>query len=46
MEIKVGGTSKGRPKRRFKDCIEEDLKIKKLKMTDAEDRHLWRRKIN
>ena len=36
---------KGRPKRKFKDYLEEDLKIKKLKVTDAESRHVLRRKI-
>ena len=45
MEIKVERRSRGRPKRRFKDCIEEGLKIKGLKVTDAEEKHLWRRKI-
>ena len=44
-DIKVRRRSKGKPKRRFKECIEEDLKIKGLKVTDAENRHLWRRKI-
>ena len=45
MGIKVGRRSRGRPKRRFMACIEEDLKIKGLEVTDAEDRDLWRRKI-
>ena len=45
MGIKVGRRSRGRPKRRFMDCIEEDLKLKGLEVTDAEDRELWRRTI-
>ena len=38
MGLKVGRRSRGRPKRRFMDCIEEDLEIKVLEVTDAEDR--------
>ena len=45
MGLKVGRRSRGRPKRRFMDSMEEDLKLKGLEMTDAEDRVLWRRKI-
>ena len=37
MGLKVGRRSRGRPKRQFMDCIEEDLKIKELEVTDAED---------
>ena len=37
MGIKVGRRSRGRPKRHFMDCIEEDLKIEGLEVTDAED---------
>ena len=36
MEVKVGKRSRGRPKKRFKDCIEEDLKIKGMEVNDAE----------
>ena len=43
MGLKVGRRSRGRPKRRFMGCI-EDLKIKGLEVTDAEDRELWKRK--
>jgi len=28
------------------DCIEKDLKIKELGVTDAEDGELWRRMIH
>ena len=44
-ELKLRMRSRGRPKRRFMDCIEEDLKIKGLEVTDAEDRDLWRRQF-
>ena len=43
MGLKVGRRSRRRPKRRFMDCIEEELKIKGLEVSDAEDRELWRR---
>ena len=48
MGLKVGRRSTGRSKRQFMNCIEEDLKIKALQVTDAEDRELYekdRRKI-
>ena len=45
MGLKAGRRSRGRPKRRFVDCI-EDLKIKGLEVTDAEDSELWRRTIH
>ena len=45
MRLNVGRKSRGRPKRRFMDCIEEDLEIKRLEATDTEDRELWRRTI-
>ena len=40
MSLKVGRRSRGRSKRQFMDCIEEDLKIKGLEVTNAEDRGL------
>ena len=45
LGLKVGRRSRGRPKRCFMDCIEEDLKIKGLEVTDAEDKELWRKMI-
>ena len=45
MKIEVDGKrNKGRPKKRYKDKIKEDMKARDLNEEDVEDRALWRRK--
>ena len=44
-QLKVGKQKRGRPKRRWKDCIQEDMKILGLCEKDAEDRVKWRNSI-
>ena len=44
MEMEIIGTRKrGRPKKRWKDCIQEDMKMKELHEEQAHDRGTWRR---
>ena len=45
MGVTVGRKSRGKQNRRFMDCIQEDLRIKRLEVTDTEDRQLWRRRM-
>ena len=42
-----GRRARGRPKRRWRDCVEEDLRGKEIEEdgTEYEDRDLWRRLI-
>src|SRR6218665_797267 len=40
-----GRGSRGRQKKRWRDKIQEDLKMLKLKKEDADDRNKWRRRI-
>ena len=42
MEI-IGTRKRGRPKKRWKDCIQEDMKMKELHEEQAHDRGTWRR---
>ena len=43
MSMEVEKRKRGRPKRRWKDCIREDLKAAKLEEADAQDRRKWKR---
>ena len=45
QKIKVGKRKRGRPKRRWEDCIREDMKVLGLREEDANDRTSWRKKI-
>ena len=43
IEMRVGGRRKrGRPRRRWMDCIQEDLRQKGLTSGDAADRQRWK----
>ena len=44
MEIK-GNRGRGRPKKRWMDCVNEDLTVKKLTTDMARDRKKWRIRI-
>ena len=42
MEMEIIGTRhRGRPKKRWKDCIQEDTKMKELNEEQAHDRRTW-----
>ncbi|XP_068221829.1 uncharacterized protein [Palaemon carinicauda] len=44
MEMKMLGTSRrGRPKRRWMDCIKDDLRSKGLTCDEVQDRGRWRK---
>lgn len=43
--IKAGKPKRGRPKRRWKDCLKEDMTAAGVTEDDATNKHLWRRKI-
>ena len=43
--MKIGKAKRGRPMRRWRDCVNEDLKVKDLKMEQASCRKEWRRRI-
>ena len=46
MEMEVDGQrSRGRPRKRWSDCIKEDMKAEDLEEVDARHRASWRRKI-
>ena len=44
-QLDIGKRKRGRPKRRWKDCIKEDLELAGLKEEDALDRAKWRKAI-
>ena len=46
MAMEVGKRKGGRPKRRWKDCIREDLKATELEEADAQDRRKWKRCVH
>lgn len=41
----AGRRSRGRPKRRWMDCVREDLREKQLSEDDVHDRAWWRRAV-
>ena len=44
MEMEIIGTRKRRrPKKRWKDCIQEDMKMKELEEEQTQDRRTWKR---
>ena len=45
-KMAIGKRGRGRPKRRWKDCIKEDMTIVKVTEEDALDRPKWRRNIH
>ena len=42
----VGTRGRGRPNRRWMDCVREDLKVARVMAKDALDRPNWRRRIH
>ena len=46
MLMEVGKRKRGRPKRRWKDCIREDLKASELEEADAQDQKKWKRCVH
>ena len=45
--LKVDGKGKrGRPQKRWADCVKEDLKQMDLKIEDAQDRKKWKSAIH
>jgi len=45
QKITVGKRKRGRPKRRWEDCVKEDMKELGLREEEAKDRTSWRKKI-
>ena len=45
MGIVVGKRKRGRPRRRWKDCVKEDMAVVGVTEKDAEDRRRWRMAI-
>ena len=46
MEMKVQGRRKrGRPRKRWRDCVRDDLQLKGITEEEAQDRNKWRRLI-
>ena len=43
--LQTGRRRRGRPKRRWKDCISEDLRAAGVQPEDAQDRAKWRGEI-
>ena len=43
MVMELGKRKRGRPKRKWIDCIREDLKVVNLEEADAQDRRKWKR---
>ena len=43
--LRVGTRGRGRPRIRWKDCVEEDMREQGVQPRDAEERLEWRRKI-
>ena len=43
--LQTGMRRRGRPKRRWKDCISEDFHIACVQLEDAQDRAKWREAI-
>ena len=46
QDLKIGKRRRGRPKRRWKDCVEEDMKTKGIRKEDAKNRKIWKMKIH
>ena len=45
MRMNTGRRKREKPKRRWMDCVEEDMRAANVSGEDAEDRCKWRRKI-
>ena len=45
MRMTVERRERGRPRRRWKDCVEEDMRSLGLCAEEAKDRSVWRRRI-
>ena len=45
QRLRIGKRKRGRPKRRIRDCFNNDMEASGLWETDAGDRGLWKRKI-
>ena len=46
QQVKVGKRKKGRPKRRWRNCMKDDMEAMGLTEEDAQDRALWKAKIH
>jgi hypothetical protein len=45
MSINVDGhPSRGRPKKRWTDCVKDDMRIKGVSMEMTGDRRVWKKK--
>ncbi len=45
MNMEIEGTSsRGRPRKRWKDNVKKEMDYFQVKAKDTEERHLWRRK--
>ena len=44
--VVVGTRGRGRPKRRWMDCVREDLRVAGVMEKDALERPNWRRRIH
>ena len=42
MKVTVNGRKRGRPKKRWEEVVKEDMKERRLKCEDAQDRSRWR----
>ena len=45
MSMDVGRRKRGRPRRRWRDCVREDLVAADVDEEEAHDREKWRRRI-
>ena len=46
QQVKVGKRKRDRPKRRWRDCMKDDMEAMGLMVEDAQDRALWKAKIH
>ena len=46
QRMSVGKRKKGRPRRRWRDCVKEDMEVVGVREEDAMDRGRWRRLVH